>query len=112
NLAVFLPIVFTEGITSTIFKELALTVTVSLMVSLVVAVSLIPMLSSKLLSSNISSKSQRKKAKKPGRISSWLEGVYQKVEDGYRNLLAKAQGHRFLTVLVVAIIFVLSLIPM
>lgn len=112
NVAVFLPIVFTEGITSTIFKELALTVTVSLMVSLVVAVSLIPMLSSKLLSSNISSKSQRKKAKKPGRISSWLEEVYQKVEDGYRSLLAKAQGHRFLTVLVVAIIFVLSLIPM
>ena len=112
NVAVFLPIVFMEGITSTIFKELALTVTVSLMVSLVVAVSLIPMLSSKLLSSNISSKSQRKKAKKPGRISSWLEEVYQKVEDGYRSLLAKAQGHRFLTVLVVAIIFVLSLIPM
>ena len=49
NVAVFLPIVFTEGITSTIFKELALTVTVSLMVSLLVAISLIPMLSSKLL---------------------------------------------------------------
>ncbi|HHV65419.1 MAG TPA: efflux RND transporter permease subunit, partial [Peptococcaceae bacterium] len=49
TLAVFLPIVFVQGLTSTIFKQLAMTVSFSLVASLVVAMSLVPMLSSKFL---------------------------------------------------------------
>ncbi len=49
TIAVFLPIVFVEGITSEIFRELALTIALSLLASLVVALSVIPMLSSKLI---------------------------------------------------------------
>lgn len=49
TLAVFLPIVFVQGLTSTLFKQFALTVSFSLAASLVVAVTLVPMLSSKLL---------------------------------------------------------------
>ncbi|MFA6808220.1 MAG: efflux RND transporter permease subunit [Eubacteriales bacterium] len=49
TLAVFLPIVFTQGLTSTIFRQLALTISFSLLASLIVALSLVPMLSSKLL---------------------------------------------------------------
>ncbi|MBD3221023.1 MMPL family transporter [bacterium] len=45
TVAVFLPIVFVEGIAGQLFRDQALTVTVSLLASLVVAVSLIPMLS-------------------------------------------------------------------
>jgi HAE1 family hydrophobic/amphiphilic exporter-1 len=49
TLAVFLPIVFVQGLTSTIFKQLAMTVSFSLVASLIVALSLVPMLCSKFL---------------------------------------------------------------
>lgn len=45
NLVVFLPILFVEGIAGQIFKEMALTVTYSLLASLVVALTLVPVLS-------------------------------------------------------------------
>lgn len=46
TVAVFLPIVFVEGIAGQVFKDQALTVSVSLLASLVVALMLIPMISS------------------------------------------------------------------
>ena len=46
TVAVFLPIVFVEGIAGQIFRDQALTVTASLLVSLIAALTLIPMLSS------------------------------------------------------------------
>lgn len=45
TVAVFLPIVFVEGVAGQLFKDQALTVTISLCASLVVAITLIPMLS-------------------------------------------------------------------
>lgn len=45
TIAVFLPIVFVEGIAGQMFRDQALTVTMSLVASLIVAVTLIPMLS-------------------------------------------------------------------
>ncbi|MBN2171012.1 MAG: efflux RND transporter permease subunit [Candidatus Krumholzibacteriota bacterium] len=46
TVAVFLPIIFVEGIAGQIFRDQALTVTASLMVSLVAALTLIPVLAS------------------------------------------------------------------
>jgi HAE1 family hydrophobic/amphiphilic exporter-1 len=45
TVAVFLPIIFVEGIAGQLFKDQALTVTISLLASLVVAITMIPMLS-------------------------------------------------------------------
>lgn len=45
TVAVFLPIVFVEGIAGQLFSDMAVTVTLSLLASLLVAVTLIPMLS-------------------------------------------------------------------
>jgi HAE1 family hydrophobic/amphiphilic exporter-1 len=45
TVVVFLPIVFVEGIAGQLFKDQALTVTISLLASLMVAITLIPMLS-------------------------------------------------------------------
>ncbi len=45
TVAVFLPIVFVEGIAGQLFKDQAWTVTISLLASLVVAITMIPMLS-------------------------------------------------------------------
>ena len=45
TVAVFLPIVFVEGIAGQLFKDQALTVTISLLASLIIAITMIPMLS-------------------------------------------------------------------
>lgn len=50
TIAVFLPIIFMEGFVARIFRDLALTVSVSLAASLVVSYTLIPMLASKMVS--------------------------------------------------------------
>lgn len=47
TVSVFLPVVFLQGMTADIFKELALTVTFSLLASLLVALTLVPMLSAR-----------------------------------------------------------------
>ncbi|MDR1495692.1 MAG: efflux RND transporter permease subunit, partial [Clostridiales Family XIII bacterium] len=49
KIAVFLPIVFVEGIAATIFKEFSFTISFALACSLVVALTIIPMLCSKLI---------------------------------------------------------------
>ncbi|MGL4875954.1 MAG: efflux RND transporter permease subunit [Clostridium sp.] len=49
SICVFLPIVFVEGMAADIFKEMALTVTFSLVSSLIVSFTLVPVLCSKLL---------------------------------------------------------------
>jgi HAE1 family hydrophobic/amphiphilic exporter-1 len=49
TICVFLPLLFLRGIEGVMFKQMALTVTFSLVAALVVALSLIPMLSSRLL---------------------------------------------------------------
>lgn len=49
TVAVFLPIVFVEGFTAQIFRDLALTVSISLLVSLVVAITVVPMLGSQMV---------------------------------------------------------------
>lgn len=103
TVAVFLPIVFMEGITSTIFKEMAITVTIALAASLLVALTLVPMLSSKLL--NMQNGNQRK-YKLTDKITKILDNGYEKIEHGYRKLLNIALNHRGWSVLIAVIILV------
>lgn len=49
TVCVFIPVLFIKGISGVLFKEMALTVTFSLLSSLVVAITLIPMLASKFM---------------------------------------------------------------
>ncbi len=56
TVCVFLPIVFVGGITGILFKELALTVSFSLLSSLLVALTVVPMLSASLLTDRPTSK--------------------------------------------------------
>ena len=103
TVAVFLPIVFMEGITSTIFKEMALTITISLFASLLVAITLVPMLSSKLLKMQNGNKRKNKVIDK---ITKVLDRGYEKIELKYRKLLDIAFNHRGWTVLIAVIICV------
>jgi len=47
NVAIFLPIIFVEGIAQQLFRDMGLTMTFSLLISLIVAVTLVPMLVSR-----------------------------------------------------------------
>ena len=67
TIAVFLPLIFVEGIAGQLFKDQALTITFSLIVSLGVALTLIPMLASRQVKKNQTDALNRKTRTKVGR---------------------------------------------
>jgi hydrophobic/amphiphilic exporter-1 (mainly G- bacteria), HAE1 family len=89
TIAVFLPVVFVGGFVGDLFKELALTVTFSLLASWIVALTVVPTLAALLLNPN--------KVKK------------QKHLHAYRRILAWTLKHRFITLLVAFSILIGSL---
>lgn len=102
TVAVFLPIVFVEGIASMMFKELALTVTFSLISSLIVSLTIVPMLASKLLKINHEKDSKLR--------YSWFDKIFKNIESAYKKLLYRAIKHKFMTVLIAVLIFALSIV--
>lgn len=111
TVAVFLPIVFVEGLTAMLFKELALTTSMSLMVSLVVSLTLVPMLASKLLKvrghAEATASSERiGLAKQAGdQFDRFFSGLLA----SYRQLLGLSLRRRWLTVAVGLTVFAVSL---
>jgi len=73
TVCVFLPIVFTEGITRQIFTDMGLTIAYSLLASLVVALTVVPAMASKTM---VNAKEQ-----KDGRIFAFLMRGYAKLLD-------------------------------
>lgn len=111
TVAVFLPIVFVGGITATVFKELAITVTMSLLTSLVVALTLVPMLSSKLLKVD----GQNDGSGKPGffiRVFDGFEKLYDNLVASYVQVLKWSLAHRKATVAIAVFAFVVSMAPL
>lgn len=96
TISVFLPIVFVGGITAEIFKQLALTVTFSLIASLFVALTLVPMLSSKLISKKVNNKEGK---------------VISNIKEFYRKVLGFSLKKRGL-VIVIAVVVFLTVFPM
>ena len=71
TICVFLPIVFTEGITRQLFVDMGLTIAYSLLASLVIALTVVPAMASKMLT--------KTKEQKDGRFFSALINGYEKV---------------------------------
>lgn len=96
TICVFLPIVFTEGITRQLFVDMGLTIGYSLLASLAVALTLVPMMGAGLLKKNEEKKSR------------FFEGL----QNGYGKALGFALNHRALVlagaVLMLALSAVLS----
>ncbi len=89
SVAVFLPIVFVQGMTAQIFRELALTVTYSLLASLLVSLTLVPMLSAKLLGKEIPIK-----AHDSNHFFRFFDKIIAKFNDWYKLILTKGLRHR------------------
>ncbi|AOT69712.1 efflux RND transporter permease subunit [Geosporobacter ferrireducens] len=110
TVAVFLPIAFVEGLVSILFKELSLTVAMSLGASLVISLTLVPMLSSKLLKVDTAEgKGRHGRFKLFNFLYDAFDKGFEKVESGYRKLLAGALNRRKTTVFVAFVIFAGSL---
>lgn len=84
TVAVFVPIVFTTGLAARIFRDLALTVTFSLLSSLFIAVTLVPMMASKLLSVG-------SRGGKEGRL-------FHRVREEYRRVIGWVLDHKWITI--------------
>lgn len=67
TVCVFVPIVFTEGITRQLFVDMALTIGYSLLASLLIALTLVPMMAAGLL---------KKTKEKEGKVFGWLRDRY------------------------------------
>lgn len=88
TVCVFLPIVFTEGITRQLFVDMGLTIAYSLLASLIIALTVVPAMASKML--------VKTKEQKEGKIF----GVIIK---GYEKLLSGALKVKLLVVLLVLV---------
>jgi HAE1 family hydrophobic/amphiphilic exporter-1 len=104
TVAVFFPIVFVEGIAGQLFKDMALTVTFSLLASLVVSLTLVPMLNSAL---------RRKQSKE--RFSGLLKKIFKpvdKIYDKFFSRYERFQAFSFLKkgriIIIVIVVFFIS----
>lgn len=103
SIAVFLPLVFTEGIVVQMFKELALTITFSLISSLLVALTIVPMLASKIMKKN-----QKIKIKKniiTGLLDLW-EKIFEVIKREYEKILKWALKHKKITLGAAVLVFI------
>ena len=93
TVCVFLPIVFTQGISRQIFSDMGLTIAFSLMASLAVALTVVPALGSTVLKTTNGS-NQR---------------IFEKIKDNYGRLLAVMLRRRALLILLALSLFGLSI---
>ncbi len=98
--AVFIPVVFTEGIVGNFLGEFGVTVASAVIISLIVALTLTPMLAARI---------PRAKERAHGSIYHRLEQGFQWLEDHYRSLLYWAVSHRAATLGIAVASFVLAL---
>jgi len=94
TVCVFLPIVFTKGITRQLFVDMGLTIAYSLLASLVVALTLVPMISAGLLK----------------RTEEKESNFFRKIKDTYGTLLAAALRHKKLVLAGAFILFLGSIL--
>src|SRR6185503_18549696 len=121
--AVFIPVLFLGGILGRLFREFAITISVAILVSGFVSLSLTPMLCSRLL--------KAAKRKPEDQISNeaggdtrgpstgghvpvsgfwgWTESAYERLVGGYRWTLEIVLEHKVLTVMISAILFVVTI---
>lgn len=107
HVAVFVPLFFLAGVSSVIFKQLAIVVIFSMSMSLFVAVTLVPVLCSKLLRLPPPLEARRGVA---GRLYTASERVLGALDEAYRRVLHVALLHRPTVVAAGAGLFVLALV--
>lgn len=110
-IAVFLPIVFVEGLASIIFKPMALTISFAIFCSLIVALTIIPLMSSRMLSDKsmkINPVPTGRIQKMTNRFGVWLDNL----GEVYKRLLQSALIRRRRVILIVTVLMIASFVCM
>ncbi len=108
TVAVFLPIVFVQGIVATIFRELAMTFAISLMASLLVSLTLVPTLSAKLMQAEAIPEGRTGVKGLVDRFSRWFDRLFGRVEATYKKFLHYGLYHRKTVMVMATLVFVIS----
>ena len=101
TLTIFLPLIFLQGVTGVLFRELAYVIMFSLGCALLVALALVPMLASKLLQSE----QRRQDGSDESSLEHGAEAAFTSLENGYRDLLSTALNYRLAVILFALAIF-------
>ena len=91
-IAAFIPLLLMGGIIGRLFREFAVTVTMTIVVSAFVALTLTPMMCSRFLKAEHQTKH--------GRIYAWTERGFDALLRGYERMLDVCLRHRFLTLMI------------
>lgn len=97
-ICVFLPILFTDGLTKIMFGALAKTIISALAISLIAAITIVPSVFNKLSGG----KNAAKMKEKPSPI-------FDKISEGYKNLIDTSLKHKRLVVILSTALFVISI---
>lgn len=99
--AVFIPVLFMDGVVGRVFREFAVTISIAILVSGFVSLSLTPMLCARVMKAH-------EPEKKPGRFSRFMERIFDSWLAAYRVSLDMVLRHRFFMLLVTLGTIVLS----
>lgn len=106
TLAVFVPVIFSQGVSAQTFKQLAVVVSFSLFASLLVALTIVPMMSSRLLSASTHLETDDTFA---GRLYRFVGLIPVALSRIYGSFLVRALNQRALVVITAACLFGASL---
>lgn len=101
TLVIFLPLIFVQGVSGVLFKELAYVIMFSLFCALLVSLTLLPMLASRFLAQD----------DKAGHVAKQNNGgLLAALEQAYLGMLRSVLGHRWLTIVITLTIMGSSLL--
>ena len=100
TISVFLPVIFVSGIAAEIFRDMALTVTFSLLASLLISLTLVPMLAALVLKQDSQSLGIKK--------LDFMEVALVRVQEWYGHAVGKVLRYRWLTVGVAVVTLLIS----
>ena len=109
TLVIFLPLIFVQGVSGVLCKELAYVIMFALFCALLVSLSLVPMLGSRLLQGGGAVAGNAKGAAFGG-LAQWAGGLFAALENSYRQLLQGVLRHRLVTILSALALFGASLL--
>ncbi|HQA50981.1 MAG TPA: efflux RND transporter permease subunit [Syntrophomonadaceae bacterium] len=106
-IAVFLPMVFVEGLASIVFSPMAMTISFAILCSLFVALTIIPLMSSRILNDQ----SMQRTRTGSGRIFDIMQGFGNWIDnlgERYKVLLQACLNHRRRVIIIVTLLMVAS----
>jgi hydrophobe/amphiphile efflux-1 (HAE1) family protein len=97
--AIFLPVVFMEGVIGKFFFQFGVTISAAVLISLLEAVTITPMRAAAFL----------RNEPKVGRFEQFMDHIFERLGNSYRSVLKQTLRWRYLVILISMVGFVLSL---